>query len=68
MVSMRRIREVGRRIGEQFRAERVILFGSYAEGHVGADSDVDLLVVKRGRGSSVDQSVEIRGRCGRRSA
>ena len=31
---------------EQFQAQQVILFGSYAYGQPGAHSDVDLLVVK----------------------
>jgi len=45
MVSMRQIEEFGQRIGREFGAERVILFGSYARGMVTADSDIDLLVV-----------------------
>ena len=45
MVAMDKIEEFGRRIGRQFNAERVILFGSYARGAVTRDSDVDLLVV-----------------------
>ncbi len=60
MVSMQQIEEVGRRIGERFSPERVILFGSYAEGHPTEDSDVDLLVVMPTTSSPVDQSVEIR--------
>ncbi len=35
------------RIVERFAPDRVILFGSYACGRVGPDSDVDLLVVMR---------------------
>lgn len=42
---MNDIEEYGRRIGCQFGAERVILFGSYARGTQSADSDIDLLVV-----------------------
>ena len=45
MVAMDDIEELGRRIGREFNAERVILFGSYARGTVTSDSDVDLLVV-----------------------
>ena len=60
MVTMEQIEDVGRRIGERFSPERVILFGSYAEGHPTENSDVDLLVVMPTKGSSVDQSVEIR--------
>ncbi len=45
MVAISEIEEFGRRIGREFEAERVILFGSYARGTVTDDSDVDLLVV-----------------------
>lgn len=45
MVAMKQIEEYGRRIGLRFGAERVILFGSYAQGTPSADSDIDLLVV-----------------------
>lgn len=60
MVTMTQIEDVGRRIGERFSPERVILFGSYAEGRPTEDSDVDILVVMPTRNSPVDQSVEIR--------
>jgi len=45
MVAISQIEEFGRRIGRQFGAERVILFGSYALGTGTEGSDVDLLVV-----------------------
>jgi predicted nucleotidyltransferase len=45
MVEESDIRQVARRIGEAARAERVLLFGSYARGTASPDSDVDLMVV-----------------------
>lgn len=45
MVAMNEIEEYGNRIGKQFGAERVILFGSYAQGTQSPDSDIDLMVV-----------------------
>lgn len=45
MVTMDEIEELGGRIGREFDAERVVLFGSYAHGAATEDSDVDLLVV-----------------------
>jgi len=60
MVAMNEIKKFGRRIGQEFGAERVILFGSYAKGTVTDDSDVDLLVIGHFEGTSVDKSVEIR--------
>jgi predicted nucleotidyltransferase len=53
------IRRVARQIGEQFRPEQVILFGSYAYGKPHRDSDVDLLVVMPAR-NQIDQAVKIR--------
>lgn len=47
MVAMNEIERFGRQIGEQFKAEKVILFGSYAQGTAKEESDIDLLVVAR---------------------
>ena len=60
MVAINKIKKFGRQIGEQFGAEKVILFGSYAKGGVTAHSDVDILVIGLFEGRSVDKSVEIR--------
>jgi len=62
MVTMNQIEDLGRRIGREFRADRVVLFGSYARGVPTDDSDVDLVVVLPFGGKSVHQSVEIRMR------
>ena len=40
------LREVTRRIVEVSDPERIILFGSYARGDFGPNSDLDLLVIK----------------------
>ena len=45
---------------EKFEPEQVILFGSYAYGHPDADSDVDLLVVKKTLKSLREEATEIR--------
>lgn len=47
------------RIVRQFEPEKVILFGSYATGKAGPDSDVDLLVVMPVSGSRRKKAVEI---------
>ncbi|HDN80124.1 MAG TPA: nucleotidyltransferase domain-containing protein [Chloroflexi bacterium] len=39
------LQDVTRKIVEKFAPEKVILFGSYAWGKPGQDSDVDLLVI-----------------------
>jgi len=46
VVSQDDIRRMVDVIVERFQPEKVILFGSYARGEAGPDSDVDLLVVK----------------------
>ena len=60
MVAMNEIEDLGRHIGREFGAEKVVLFGSYAEGTATEDSDVDLLVICPFEGKSVHKSVEIR--------
>jgi uncharacterized protein len=60
--SQRRIQEMVRRIVEDFHPERVVLFGSYARGTEGPDSDVDLLVVLPVLGKRLNLAVQIRGR------
>ncbi len=62
MVTISQIEELSRRIGREFHAERVVLFGSFARGVPTDDSDVDLLIILPFEGKSVIQSVEIRMR------
>ena len=60
MTTMEQIEQLGRDIGREFRAQRVLLFGSYAQGTATPDSDVDLLVILPFEGKPVEKSVEIR--------
>jgi predicted nucleotidyltransferase len=48
-VKRRVLSEVVRRVVEGAAPENIILFGSAARGEMGPDSDLDLLVVKRGK-------------------
>ena len=45
------IREMTRRIIEQFNPIKIVLFGSHARGTAVPDSDIDLLVIKKIEGS-----------------
>ena len=45
MTSMSDIQEVVDTIAQEFKPQKVILFGSYARGDEEPDSDVDLLVI-----------------------
>ena len=60
MVAMDTIADFGRRMGHYLQAHKVILFGSYAQGHPTEDSDVDFLVIADFQGRAVDQSVDVR--------
>lgn len=55
-----KIQEMVRRIVERFHPEKIILFGSYARGTAGPDSDVDLLVVKSVVGPKQQERLNIR--------
>ncbi len=43
--TIQQIRTIGDRLKEKYKAEKVILFGSYAKGKATEDSDVDILVI-----------------------
>lgn len=60
MTRLADIRRYARDVGRKFRPERVILFGSYANGRPTEDSDVDLLVVMDHPGRDVEQAFAIR--------
>jgi predicted nucleotidyltransferase len=59
MVAMSKIKELAEQIAKQFEPERIVLFGSYAHGTPGPDSDVDLLVIMDFEGKSFWKSLEI---------
>ena len=46
-IPMVTIRQMGKLIGKRFRPDKVILFGSYARGEGGVNSDVDLPAILR---------------------
>ena len=54
------IQAVVSKVVRQFHPQKVILFGSYAYGQPGPDSDVDLLIAMETPLRGVDQVVEIR--------
>ena len=58
-IVQKKIEEMVRRIVERFHPDRIILFGSYARGEAGPDSDVDLLVVMSVPGSRRKKATEI---------
>lgn len=59
MISDETIMDLRDRIAVEFRPQRIILFGSYAQGNPRADSDLDILVVFRDGRSGPKKAVEI---------
>ena len=49
-------------VAREFRPEKIILFGSYANGKPTKDSDVDLVVIMPFRGRSAEKAFQIRTR------
>lgn len=56
----RTVADMVRKIVRRFSPEKIILFGSHARGSAGPDSDVDLLVVMRMKGSKAKHELAIR--------
>ena len=48
-IAQRKLKEIIRRIVKVAKPEKIIMFGSAARGRMGPNSDVDLLVIKRGK-------------------
>lgn len=57
--NLRLIRKLVQPIVEGFHPQKIVLFGSYAYGRTGKDSDVDLLVVMRSRKRPVERAIEV---------
>jgi len=57
-VPMAVIRKYARQVAEQFKPDKIILFGSHAYGTPNEDSDVDILVVMPAR-NQIDQACRI---------
>lgn len=60
MIHPNTIRSYARRIAREFKPEKIVLFGSYAQGRPTKDSDVDLMVVMSHKGHSADAAVAVR--------
>ena len=59
VVAFSSIQRFAAEIAREFGPEQVILFGSYAKGTAGPDSDVDLLVIMPGEVSGARVAAEI---------
>jgi predicted nucleotidyltransferase len=52
--------EITRRIVQTCNPEKIILFGSYARGNAGADSDLDLLIIMQNIPHLRQESIRVR--------
>ncbi|MFC1497948.1 nucleotidyltransferase domain-containing protein [Verrucomicrobiota bacterium] len=59
MVKKKQINRFVKEVTQEFSPEKVVLFGSYANGQPSEDSDVDLLVIMRHKKRNVMQALEI---------
>ena len=59
MVSISNIQELSNRIARRFNPQKIVLFGSYAQGTAAPNSDVDLLVIMPFEGKGFWKSLEI---------
>ena len=59
MISAEKIAEVVNRIVQGYQPQRIMLFGSYAEGKPHADSDLDLMVIKDDDRPPVERTREV---------
>ena len=66
LTPMSAIEKFARQIVQRFQPDKIILFGSYAQGNPTPDSDVDLLVIMSTRNQleqavRIDEAIEQRG-------
>jgi len=54
-----KVRKIARKIAEEYRPEKIILFGSHAWGNPGKDSDIDLFIVKESQKDSIERSRDV---------
>lgn len=60
MTSKAEIKKIAEKIKEEYKPEKIILFGSYAWGKPGKWSDIDLFIVKKSGKRRIDREYELR--------
>lgn len=54
------LNKIVRRVIDTYKPEKIILFGSYAYGKPNADSDLDLLIIKKTSERFIDRLIHVR--------
>ena len=62
MVTQEQIKELIEKIVSEYEPEKIYLFGSYADGNVNKDSDIDLLVIKEVNESRTKRIIDLKTR------
>lgn len=57
---METLSEVVEKLKREYKPQKIILFGSYAYGNPGEDSDLDLLILKNTKKRRVDRFVRVK--------
>ncbi len=60
MITQEQINEIADRIVEKFKPQKIILFGSYANGTPTDESDLDLMIIKDSDLASRQQNRKVR--------
>ena len=60
MIKQTEINKLARKIIDNYKPERVYLFGSFAWGKPTKDSDVDLLIIKNTKKKFIQRQLEVR--------
>lgn len=58
-ITQEKIKKISDKIVENYKPEKIILFGSYAWGNPGPDSDIDLFVVKETNKNIFERNREV---------
>jgi len=57
----KRLKRISSRLKREYKARKVILYGSYARGDETCDSDIDLFIVAPTRQRLIDRMANVRG-------
>lgn len=59
MINRKKIQAFINEVGQKFKPERILLFGSYAYGKPSSDSDVDILIILSFKGKNPEKATQI---------
>ena len=60
MITKEKISEIVRRIATGYDPDKIILFGSYADGKPDVHSDIDIFVIKQSELSRPERTIQLR--------